>query len=256
MDCRSVVFSADKSQQRIRRALLVFPHKLLMRIMAFALYLQGAKRKDVAALVAMPDESVKTLLYVVMRDAFPALRDRRCSATSIAHPLPSPSPLSVHRNHEGWNIEFGGGGQSLNIPASHPIQARTVILSLLNAEAISVRECALALDISVQHCHQLKHKLADNDVAEALIDKRQGQQQDYRVGSEQKAEIIHQLVARTVIGLSTSSRVLAAQVSQRTRSTLSDRTIRWHINKLGLSNIRKTLPQLIETLKKTPEDRC
>jgi len=250
MDCRPLVFSAEKSQERIGKALRVFPRKLLMRIMAFALHLQGAKRKDVAALVAMPEESVKTLLYVVMRDAFPALRDRRCSAASVAHPQ-----LSVHRNHEGWDIELGCG-QTLNIPASHPIQARTVVLSLLNTEAISVRQCALALGVSVRHCRQLGRKLAGNDVAEALIDKREGQKQDYRVGSEQKAEIIHQLAARAVIGLSTSSQVLAEQVNKRTQSALSARTIRWHIHRLGLSNIRKTLPQLVETLKKTPEDRC
>jgi hypothetical protein len=60
MDCRDITFSADKSRDRIDHALRVFPRKLLMRVLAFALHLLGAGRKDVAALVDMPEESVKT----------------------------------------------------------------------------------------------------------------------------------------------------------------------------------------------------
>jgi len=254
MDCRQVLFSAEKSQERIQKALQVFPRKLLMRIMAFALHLQGAKRKDVAALVAMPEESVKTLLSVVMRDAFPALHDRRYSSTCVAVAPPAPSSLSVSCNDEGWTVAFGGQEKALSIPASHPVQARTIVLSLLNAGAISAPECASVLGISSPHCRALARQLAEHDVAEVLIDKREGQKQDYRVGAEQKAELIQQLVARTVTGLSTSSEVLAEQVSQKTQVVLSPRTVRWHIRQLGLSNIGKTLPQLVETLKKTPVD--
>ena len=76
MDCRQVEFSPEKSQERIEKALRVFPRKLLMRILAFALHLLGAERKVVAALVGMPQESVKTALRLVLRDGFAALRDR------------------------------------------------------------------------------------------------------------------------------------------------------------------------------------
>ena len=62
-------------------ALQVFPRKLLMRLLAFALHLLGARRKEVAALVEMPEESVKTLLRLVSLDGFAALRDRRCGAS-------------------------------------------------------------------------------------------------------------------------------------------------------------------------------
>ncbi len=43
MDCRDITFSADKSRDRIDHALLVFP-ALLMRVLAFALHLLGARR--------------------------------------------------------------------------------------------------------------------------------------------------------------------------------------------------------------------
>lgn len=257
MDCRQIEFSPEKSQERVNKALRVFPRKLLMRILAFTLHLLGASRKEVAALVEMPEESVKTLLRVVLHDGFPALRDRRLSAApQIGAALPSPTQITVSQDHEGWIVEFGTQGETLSIPATHPVQARTVVLSLLNAKALSAQQCASALGLSAAHCRELAHKLADHDVAQSLLDKREGQRRDYRVGLQQKAEIIQQLVARTVTGHSTSSDVLAKQVNERTQTGLSARTVRWHIHNLGLANIRNTLPQLVDALKKTPTDRC
>jgi hypothetical protein len=257
MDCRQVTFSPEKSQERIHKALQVFPRKLLMRILAFTLHLFGAKRQEVAALVEMPEESVKTLLRLVLRDGFSALRDRRLSAAPpVADAPPSPIQISAYRDQAGWSVEFGTQGESLSIPATHPVQARTVMLSLLNAGALSAQQCASALGISAAHCRELAGKLASYDVAQSLLDKREGQRRNYRVGPQQKAVIIQQLAARAVTGHSTSSAVLAEQVNERTQAGLSARTVRWHIRNLGLANIRNTLPQLVESLKKTPMDRC
>lgn len=251
MDCRQLTFSPEQSQARIHTALQVFPRKLLMRVLAFALHLLGARRKAVAALVEMPEESVKTLLRLVLRDGFPALRDRRLAAAPAVAP-PSPPQISAHCDPAGWTVQFGPQGATLNIPLTHPLQARTVVLSLFNAGALSAQQCASALGISAAHCRALGGKLANHDVAQSLFDKRAGQQRDYRVGPQQKAEIIQQLAARAVTGHSTSSAVLAELVNQRTQAGLSARTIRWHIHHLGLANIRNTLPQLVESLKKTP----
>ena len=256
MDCRQVEFSTEKSQERIHKALQVFPRKLLMRILAFALHLLGARRKEVAALVEMPEESVKTLLRLVLRDGFTAVRDRRLSAVSpMASAPPSPPRISARRDHEGWVVEFGVHGQTLSIPATHSVHARTVVLSLFNAGVLSAQQCASALGISAAHCRELARKLASHDVAQSLLDKREGQRRDYRVGPRQKAEIIQQLAARAVTGHPTASDMLAEQVNERTQSRLSPRTVRGHIRNLGPADMRNALPELVETLKKTPADR-
>jgi hypothetical protein len=256
MDCRDITFSADKSRDRIDHALRVFPRKLLMRVLAFALHLLGASRKDVAALVDMPEESVKTLLRLVMRDGFPALRDRRCTASAPTPAAASAATAaSAHADGDGWSIDLGTRGGALRIPTTHPLQARTLVLSLLNAQLLPTQQCAAALGLSPAHCRALARALAARDVAEALFDKRVGQQGDYRVGPEQKAQLIQQWTARTVTGQSTSSEVLAREVNALTEACLSARTVRWHLQHLGLSAIRDTLPQLVETLKKTPADR-
>jgi len=253
MDCHQIEFSSEKSQERINKILQIFPRKLLMHILAFALHLMGAKRKQIATLVNMPEESVKTMLRLVSQDGFSALRDRRLSAVSPATTVQSSSSqISACRDNTGWTVEFGDQERTLNIPGTHTVQARTIMLSMLNVGVLSAQQCASVLGMSAAHCRELGRKLTVCDVPDALIDKRVGQQGDYRVGSEQKAEIIQQLVARTITGHNTSSKILAEQVNELTGSKLSARTIRWHIHNLGLAGIKKTLPQWVEYLKKTP----
>jgi hypothetical protein len=255
MDCRSVEFSPEKSEERIHRALQVFPRRVLMRVLAFALHVLGARRKVVAALVEMPEESVKTAVGLALRGGFPALRDRRLSvASAVARDSPTLPKVSVRREKACCVVDFGAQAKTLSMPIRHRVQVRAVLLSLLSAELLSVPETASGLGISTAHCRELARKLASQDVAEALVDKRQGQQHDYRVGPEQKAEIIQQIAARAVTGHSTSSAVLAAQVNERTQAALSARTIRWHIHNLGLANIKQTLPPLVAALKKTAND--
>lgn len=254
MDCRQVEFSPERSQTRIDKVLQVFPRKRLMFILAFSLYLLGAKRKVVAALAGMPEESVKTALRRVFLGGFPALRDRRGAEAPSVAPAPVGPLVSVRREGDDCIVDLGASGNTLRIPGSHRIQGRTVVLSLLNAGVVAVPESAEALGISGAHCRELAHKLAASDVADALIDKRVGQKQDYRVGPEQKAEIIQQLAARAITGHKTSSEVLAEQVRERTGTKISARTVRWHIRNLGLTDIRNTLSGVVETLKKTPAD--
>jgi hypothetical protein len=128
------------------------------------------------------------------------------------------------------------------------------VLSLLNAGVLTLAQSASVLGICDAHCRELARKLTSHDVADVLIDKREGQKQDFRVGPEQKAALIEQLAARAITGHDTSSEVLAAQVNQQTEARVSARTIRWHIRHLGLSDLRHSLPQLVATLKKTPTD--
>jgi DNA-binding transcriptional ArsR family regulator len=224
----------------------------LNKILAFSIYLLGAKRRSVANMVGMPEESVKTAVRVVLRDGFSALRDRRCSSVDR---LPETRRvglrLSARRENECCIVDFGVQEKELRIPLANRIEARTVLLSLLNAELLPTTEVAAALGLSCAHSRELAGKLSSDDVVDALVDKRQGQKQDYRVGPEKKAEIIQQFAARVVAGQSASSDVLAKVLNAGSETGLSPRTVRWHMEKLGLGGIRKTLPELVRTLKKT-----
>jgi DNA-binding transcriptional regulator GbsR (MarR family) len=159
--------------------------------------------------------------------------------------------ISARCEDECSIVNFGVEEKELRIPLTHRIEARTVLLSLLNAELLTITEVATALGLSCAHCRELAGKLSNDDVVDALVDKRQGQKQDYSVGPEKKAEIIQQFAARAVTGQSTSSDVLARIINADSEKALSPRTVRWHMKKLGLDSIKKTLPDLVRTLKKT-----
>jgi hypothetical protein len=252
MDCHDVVFSASKSEARIANAMKVFPKKLLMRLLAFTLHLLGARRQVVAQLVGMPEESVKTVIRTVTRDGFTALRDRRQSeAKQVLPSEPAKPSVSAYREGDYYVVEFGNAEASLRIPVAFLIQARTVLLSLLNAGLLSAREVAEVLDIHVTHCRELARKLGSNDVDEVLVDKRQGLKQEYLFTPEVKSELIQQFALNAVSGRSTSSRVIADDLEKRCSIALSPRSVRLHLGKLGLSRIADSLPELIALGKKT-----
>jgi len=141
----------------------------------------------------------------------------------------------------------------LKIPQSHRVHLRSVLLSLLQANLLSVHTVSSALGITAAHCRELSAKLVNDGVTEVFIDKRKGQKQVFRVGLPVKAELIKHFAARAVTGHSTSSQTLTKLINDTKKTTISSRTIRWHMNKLGLTKIKKTLPNLVEALKKTPD---
>jgi transposase len=260
MNCQSMVFSPKHSQNRIEKALQVLPELVVKKILFFALYLLGARMNAISLLVDMPEESGKTTISRMLRDGIPALRDRRCSAKTYKPQLPPSSPqnsrVSVATEGDFCVITFVNSNQQLKISQRHRIHLKSVVLSLLQADLISPHAASTALGITVAHCRDLAEKLLHEGVTEVLVDKRKGQKHDLRVTSQMKAELVQQFAARSITGYSVSSQALTEIINDKQKTTISPRTIRWHMNKLGLTGIKRTLPKLIESLKKTTEDPC
>lgn len=254
MDCQNIVFSPQQSQKRINKALRVLPPLVLKKVLFFALYLLGAKLKAIATLVEVPEDSIKTTIGRALKDGLPALRDRRQSVKTdelqISIPL-QPHYISTCVEEGFCIITFGDKNHQLKISQNHRVLLKSVLLSLQNANLLPVQVVSSILEISSAHCRELSNKLMNNDLTEVLIDKRKGQKQDIIVDSSVKAELIQQFAARAVTGYSTSSQDLTTVLNIVKNTNISSRTVRWHINKLGLMKIRKTLPNLVNALKKT-----
>ena len=251
MNCRDIEFLPEKSQERITKALAVFDSTVLNRILALGLHLQGCSRNQIATLLKRPPESVKTSIRVLLRDGLPAFQDRRHSSVVHAESKPVKSlTVSTRRDGQWQVVDFGVPGKELRIPVEHKVQLRTVLLSFFNSGLLSIKDIAIALKISEAHCRELAKKLAREDTEASLLDKRQGQTHDYRMGPAEKARLIQQFSANAVLRLSTSSRKLEELMNEQGAQTVSARTIRWHMKKLGLTTIRKTLPKLVEAKKK------
>ena len=253
MDCQNIVFSQKQSQKRIERALRVLPSLILKKILFFALYLLGARLNAIASLVEMAEESGKTTIRRVMGDGMPAFSDRRQSKTHgipIAPPQKQEPQASLLIKQDYCIITFGDTDHQLKIMQSHRVLLKSVLLSLLQSKLLSVHTVSSALGITAAHCRELSAKLLKDDVTEVLVDKRKGQKQDFRVDQSVKAELIQHFAARAVTGHCTSSHALTEVINAKNNTKISSRTIRWHMNKLGLMKIKKTLPELVNTLKK------
>lgn len=137
----------------------------------------------------------------------------------------------------------------ISIPRQNRLQCKTILLTFVNNGLLTAEEVADILKLSERHTRDLETKLNEGDVY-ALIDKRQGQLQDYRFTPEIKAELIQQVAANAITGTSTSSRAISQQIKERCNLVLPDRSVRLHMNKLGLPKLSHSLPALVEAFKK------
>ena len=244
IDCRNVTFSSELAATRMAKAECVFGKSVLRRILCFSLFLLGSNRRAISQVLGISFESVKTSLRVLHRDGLPAFEDRRM-VTSTFLPPPSEAPkINVCKEAGYVVIELGKNGR-IRIPRDNTVQIKVFVLSLVNAGLISTKSASDLLHLSSAYIRDLAKQLEQKDVPTALLDKRRGQLQQYRMTSETTALLIQQFAAHAVTGRSTSSIVLAAKLN------LSDRTIRTYAEKLGFSRIINSLPELVRTLKKT-----
>ncbi len=250
-----MVFSPSHSNNRIEKALQVLPELVLKKMLFFSLYLLGAKISAIASLVGMPEESGKTVIKRILKGGLPALGDRRRSTKAYEHQLPQPAihsqQVSVITEGDSFLITFFDSKQQIRILRRHRVHLRSVMLSLLQAGLISTQTASSTLGITAAHCHDLSEKLLNEDVDEVLIDKRKGQTNDLLFDPQVKAELVQQFAARSIAGYSVSGKALAKAVNDNLQTAISDRAVRWHMKKLGLMKIKKSLPNLVQSLKKT-----
>lgn len=253
LDCRDLPqLSYERSQKRLERATNVLGAKVVTRLLAFSLYLLGANRDALAGCLGIRLETLKSLVKRGFSDGLAALEDRRRSFSTF---LPCQAPAAelrpkVSLEPETLVVEFDEGTR-MRVPLRNRIQCRTVLLTMAGSKLLSVDEVADGLGLSAERVRKLKTKLAQYDVVEALVDQRSGQQRDYRVTPEVKAELIQQYVVNLQTEGRTSSEKLKDDLNNRCNIEIASRTIRLHVAKLGLPLIRDSLPQLLSEVKKT-----
>jgi transposase len=251
LNCRQFSFSQLYSQKRLVIADKILGVLVVKRIIGIALYLLGASRKSVAEFLEMPYDTFKSLTERIEKSGTDAFYDRRETPAVSSEPEPEIKfQTKVSTNKNNCIIEFGRAGRKIEIPLKNSMQLRVVLLSLLHSKIISSEDISQILNYADSYIRRLAEKLYDNDV-DVLFDQRRGQKTDYIFTSEVKAEMIIQVASNAITGKSTSSSTVANDLQVRNGINLSPRSIRMHISKLGLNDIDKKLPLLVDSLKKT-----
>ncbi len=139
-----------------------------------------------------------------------------------------------------------------SLKGNNPLQHKVLMLTFLNWEIISCKDAAESLEFSEQYTRSLAKKLKADDV-DTLVDKRQGQQQDYHFNTDVKAELIQQFSFNIATGKNASSKQLCQQVNEACGTDVTDRTIRLYMNKFGLPKIKKSLFDMLTEFKKNSQ---
>lgn len=242
--------SVVASQKRTEHAKKVLGATATTRVIALALYFLGANLKELAKFVGFPLDTIKTLAKRTLRDGLPALEDRRCRTSAFLPKKETLRPLSCKLLFEvdAFVVEIEGV-KRIALPRRNPAQCRTVLLTLLDAKLLNIEDVARALGLSRERTRKLRQELIVGGV-DAVIDRRRGQQQDYLFTPEVKSELVQQFVINALSGWPTSGRAIAEDLQQRCEIEVSERSVRLHLDKLGLSKLKDSLPALLEDQKK------
>ena len=238
--------SIVSSQKRLAAATPILSARVTTHIITLALYFLGANLKALAEFVSVPLDTVKTLAKRTLRDGLPALEDRR-RRTSTFLPLDeTPRPLSCKLLFEkkSFIVEFDGV-KRVELLRRNPTQCRVVLLTLLDAKLLDIGEVAQAIGLSRERTRKLRKELVEGGI-NAVLDKRQGQKKDTLFTPEVKSELVQQFVVNALTGWSTSGQA----IQQRCGFEVSERSVRLHLDKLGLSTIKGSLLELLEDQKK------
>lgn len=256
----SLNFSEAHAEKRTEAASERIGEGPLKRLLAYALFLMGARREDIAEHLAIPFGTLLSFLTRIGRDGLPALEDRRRGQSAFLPPSEAVAPtLEVRSEETGVVVAFGVEGapgspeRTISLPASNPVQTKVFLLTLLQGGLLERSEVARLLGYSAVHTARLTEQLARSD-AYALLDKRQGQQQDYLVTADVKAELVQQFAVDVVTRGKTSGEAIARELEERCQIRLSPRTVRHHLARMGLPTIRHSLPKLLAEVKKTSSE--
>lgn len=256
LNCQSLHFSEQCSLQRMDIARGTLGENVVKRIICFGLYLLGASRSSLSSSLNIPPDTIKSSNKRILQNGIAAFKDNRYKSTlSILPPPKKGSSPRLSIKGEFVKINFDFHEQPISIPFKNNIQLKVVLLTLLDAGFLAAQDVSEVLGYTPNHVQALNNKLKTEDVY-ALIDKRQGQKTEYRFTPEIKAELVNQVAANVISGHPTSSRILSENLDKRCNLKLPERSIRFYINKLGLSKMSKSLPALVGTIKKTPVDTC
>ncbi len=249
LDCRNLDFSPKLSAARIEAANAVFGEPVLRRIVAFALFILGANRAWIADALGMPPGTVRSLIRRLLGtgiEGFVDLRRKAAREVTVRQEDLVPA-LTVRLPLENDALVICGG--QLELPKDNPIQRKVVLLSLIGEGLLSAEVVAPALGLSVSHVRRLHRDLMASDV-EAVLDKRRGQLRDYRVGPELKGQMIVQFVLELAECGKASGTAVARRLGLHYDEHLPERTVRHHLNRMGLTSVRELLTAGLQDVKR------
>jgi len=249
INCQNIIFSQALSDERIKKAYSSFGEKVVKRIIALSFYWCGVNRKQISEIINLPLNTVKSCIKNLLSNGITAFEDRRKKVSTFL-PIEKKDGISISLfcDNDNFIIKINSDIE-IKIQQKNKLQLKTLILTLLNNNLINLKHAAKALNFSDVHVSNLAKAIESEDV-HGLFDKRKGQTKDYKVNPEVKGELIQQFALASINKQKTTGKAISQQLKNQCQLDVSERTIRYHIEKLGLKKIKKSLPKMYNELKK------
>jgi transposase len=257
IDYQNVDFSSHFAERRISLANKVIGEKNVKKIFALTLYLNGASRNSISKSLGISYDTFKSFTDRIEREGLLALFDRRRKYEALPEikekAILEIGNIQAYFQDEYLYIKSESAGNLFKISSQNSMQIKTILLTLCDHKLISKETVSELLDYSPDYIQRLNRKLQNDDVS-LFVDQRQGQQKKLVCEPEILTELYQQFIANLTTGRSVSSQTISENLKDRCNIDLPSRTIRYHLEKSGLSKLKKTLPGLLADLKKTPKN--
>src|SRR3989337_250385 len=128
IDCQSLIFSPQLSENRLAQALEAFGPGVLQRILCYAWYRLGLNRSAIGQTLGIPSETAKSIIKAVSKEGLVAFEDRRRSSSAFVPQAPAqPPPITIGKDEGHIVVDFGIKGRSITLSREDPLQLKTVL---------------------------------------------------------------------------------------------------------------------------------
>jgi hypothetical protein len=227
--------SNNLSQKRIERATNTLGKGVVYRLLAFASYLLGWSYEDVARSYGYSVPGLKSLVKQVFSKGLERFVDQRRKDVWLPPSVePLPEKAEVHLEKRDDVIIVHMNATSLVIRAEDNL-ARKILAMILVDSGVMTQKAAAEITGTMPLAVSKNFQTFKTTGAVGLIDKREGQKQDYKFSPEVKGELIYGYSMKALENIRPTSSMLAQYLSNAFGQPFSRRSVSHHLEQIGLN---------------------
>ncbi len=244
--------SKSHSQKRITKAINALGEGVVTRILAFASYLMGWPYEDIARNYGYSTPGLKSLVHQVISQGVERFVDQR---RKDAWQPPSIEPevirseVELEKKEDGIVVHIQK--VSLFLKEDDTLARKTMAMLLVDSGALTQKRAAELTGTKPLAVSKNYQAFKEKGVA-ALLDKREGQKQEYRFTPQVKGELIHGYSMKALENIRPSSSMLAQHLSEVFEQPFSRRSVSYHLSQTGLSLVG---PKIVEDTQRFLEEQ-
>lgn len=239
--------SENLSQKRTARAVNTLGEGVVIRILAFASYLMGWSYEDIVRNFGYSVPGLKSLVQQVLSQGVERFVDQRrkdaWQPPSVEFPVEK-DKVELEKKDDGMLVHIEKA--SLFLREEDALARKTLAVLLVDSGVLTQKEAAKIIGTKPLAVSK-NFQVFKAEGAAGLVDKREGQKQEYRFTPQVKGELIHGYSMKALENIRPSSSILAQHLSAVFGRPFSRRSISYHLGQTGLNLVG---PRIVEDMQR------